>query len=363
MSARRFNLHGQARAARRARKDPLRRRRAAGALHVRRQLVRARAHLEDQARNLGRPRPSPAHRQASPPLYTNRDWWCCDFMLGPECPDDIEFEVGQPVSVGLSQLKIGSRGTFLREVSIVRRGAVEGARNHPALGDPGEPAREAHGAGRRGHLRRRDDPPHAQASDDHGPLRRVLALAVRYWHRGDNEALLGEVLPPASVSRSAANASLLSWLPTPAAMEQAACILLAFDDARNLRGGLRSAPGGATLTPSIFARAWHRSRIRLRAAPVCRPGVRACSPVPLRAHTSARTSHRARACISRARFPRACALRLGTRSGGSARRVLQGSSRERKPARGGRMTPFFKQRGADRDPRSGPFSLPGGYVV
>ena len=60
-------------------------------------------------------------------LYTNLDWWCCDFMFGPECPDDIEFEVGQPVSVGLSQLKIGSRGTFLREVSIVRRGAVEGA--------------------------------------------------------------------------------------------------------------------------------------------------------------------------------------------------------------------------------------------
>ena len=60
-------------------------------------------------------------------LYRDRDWIWCDFMLGPECPEDIEFDVGQPVSVGLSQLKIGSRGTYLREVSIVRRGAVPGA--------------------------------------------------------------------------------------------------------------------------------------------------------------------------------------------------------------------------------------------
>jgi hypothetical protein len=60
-------------------------------------------------------------------LYTHRDWWMCDFMPDRDCPDDIEFEVGQPVSVGLSQLKIGSRGMFLHEVSIVRRGAVEGA--------------------------------------------------------------------------------------------------------------------------------------------------------------------------------------------------------------------------------------------
>ena len=60
-------------------------------------------------------------------LYTHGDWICCDFHLDRDVPEDIEFEVGQPVSVGLSHLKIGSRGTFLREVSIVRRGAVEGA--------------------------------------------------------------------------------------------------------------------------------------------------------------------------------------------------------------------------------------------
>ncbi|HEX5585417.1 hypothetical protein [Gaiella sp.] len=60
-------------------------------------------------------------------LYTHRDWWMCEFMLSREVPADIEFEVGQPVSVGVSQLQIGSRGMFLREVSIVRHGAVEGA--------------------------------------------------------------------------------------------------------------------------------------------------------------------------------------------------------------------------------------------
>ena len=55
-------------------------------------------------------------------------WWCADFMLDVDVPDDVKFEVGQSVSVGLSQLKIGSRGTFLDEVSIVPRGAVEGAK-------------------------------------------------------------------------------------------------------------------------------------------------------------------------------------------------------------------------------------------
>jgi hypothetical protein len=60
-------------------------------------------------------------------LYVQRGWHWCDFQLDRDVPDDIEFEVGQPVSVGLSQLKIGSRGTFLMEVSIVRRGAVQGA--------------------------------------------------------------------------------------------------------------------------------------------------------------------------------------------------------------------------------------------
>ena len=44
-------------------------------------------------------------------LYTQREWWCCDFWLDREVPNDIEFEVGQPVSVGLSHLLIGSRGT------------------------------------------------------------------------------------------------------------------------------------------------------------------------------------------------------------------------------------------------------------
>ena len=50
-----------------------------------------------------------------------------DFGLDPDVPDDIAFDVGQKVSVGLSQLKIGSGGAWLREISIVRHGAVAGA--------------------------------------------------------------------------------------------------------------------------------------------------------------------------------------------------------------------------------------------
>ena len=48
-------------------------------------------------------------------------------MLDRDVPDDIEFEVGQPVSVGLSYLKIGSGEPYLREVSIVPARAVKGA--------------------------------------------------------------------------------------------------------------------------------------------------------------------------------------------------------------------------------------------
>ena len=48
-------------------------------------------------------------------------------MLDRDIPDDIEFEVGQPVSVGLRHAQIGSGEPFLREISIVPRGAVKGA--------------------------------------------------------------------------------------------------------------------------------------------------------------------------------------------------------------------------------------------
>lgn len=60
-------------------------------------------------------------------LYRHAEWWSADFLLDAEVPDDVTFEVGQPVSVGLSQLKIGSGGTWLREISIVSRAAVQGA--------------------------------------------------------------------------------------------------------------------------------------------------------------------------------------------------------------------------------------------
>ena len=61
-------------------------------------------------------------------LYTSREFWCCDWLPDRDIPDDIEFEVGQPISVGLSQRKIGSGEPYLRGISIVRHGAIEGAK-------------------------------------------------------------------------------------------------------------------------------------------------------------------------------------------------------------------------------------------
>jgi hypothetical protein len=58
-------------------------------------------------------------------LYTSRGWWMCDMALDPELPNELE--VGQPLSVGLSYLRIGSGEPYLREISIVSRGAVPGA--------------------------------------------------------------------------------------------------------------------------------------------------------------------------------------------------------------------------------------------
>lgn len=78
-------------------------------------------------------------------LYPWRDWWHCDFAFDEDTPDDIAFDVGQPVSVGLTQLKkTGGRGTFLREVSLVRDGAIKGAqitrRTELKLPTPAPPA-------------------------------------------------------------------------------------------------------------------------------------------------------------------------------------------------------------------------------
>ena len=60
-------------------------------------------------------------------LYVRRDWFCADFQLDRDIPDDIEFDIGQPISVGIDKLLIGSEGVFLREVSLVSRAAVSGA--------------------------------------------------------------------------------------------------------------------------------------------------------------------------------------------------------------------------------------------
>jgi hypothetical protein len=58
-------------------------------------------------------------------LYTSRSWWMCDMALDPELPNELE--LGQPLSVGLSYLRIGSGEPYLREISIVPHGAVAGA--------------------------------------------------------------------------------------------------------------------------------------------------------------------------------------------------------------------------------------------
>jgi hypothetical protein len=58
-------------------------------------------------------------------LYVYRDWWCCDFSLDPALPNELE--CGQPVSVGLDVIGSGHGSPFLREISIVPRGAVKGA--------------------------------------------------------------------------------------------------------------------------------------------------------------------------------------------------------------------------------------------
>lgn len=74
-------------------------------------------------------------------LIPHRGWWICDFMLDPALRSELK--VGQPVSVGLSILSVGSGVPILSEVSIVPRGAVDGAcitRRHELKSVPIPPA-------------------------------------------------------------------------------------------------------------------------------------------------------------------------------------------------------------------------------
>jgi hypothetical protein len=62
-------------------------------------------------------------------LYHDREGWhCCDFTIDPTIPD-VDIEVGQPISAGLDIMVHGDNpgAPFLREVSLVPRGAVKGA--------------------------------------------------------------------------------------------------------------------------------------------------------------------------------------------------------------------------------------------
>jgi hypothetical protein len=57
-------------------------------------------------------------------LLTHRGWWIGTFTVDDE---RIEFEVGDPVSVGAITLPWGSGAPILKEVSVVTRAKVEGA--------------------------------------------------------------------------------------------------------------------------------------------------------------------------------------------------------------------------------------------
>ena len=57
-------------------------------------------------------------------LIAQLGWWECEFTLDTDQP---ELERGQPVSIGLQTLGIGSGIPFITEVSVVPHGAVKGA--------------------------------------------------------------------------------------------------------------------------------------------------------------------------------------------------------------------------------------------
>ena len=56
-------------------------------------------------------------------VYPEDGWWRVAFVLDKEITEELQ--VGQPVSIGVSEWKWGS--ISLDEVSVVRRGAVRGA--------------------------------------------------------------------------------------------------------------------------------------------------------------------------------------------------------------------------------------------
>ena len=60
-------------------------------------------------------------------LYTSRDWWCCDFMLDRDIPDDIEFEVGQPVMSASASSRSAAEDHSSGKSASSSRGAVKGA--------------------------------------------------------------------------------------------------------------------------------------------------------------------------------------------------------------------------------------------
>jgi hypothetical protein len=126
-------------------------------------------------------------------LYTDadREWWCAHFMLDRDVPDDVELEVGQPVSVGLT----GQVGTYLSEVSVVRHGAVKGAeiiaRNVVSVGDEARPTSDPVSSPTVLPVRRiRPAPTVMSAHDENAEYRRRLDWLEQHTGSVDPEAVL-----------------------------------------------------------------------------------------------------------------------------------------------------------------------------
>ena len=71
-------------------------------------------------------------------LIAQLGFWECEFQLDP---GQDELQLGQPVSVGLQTIGVCGDTPFLTEVSVVPRGAIEGAlvRNRRLLPQPAKP--------------------------------------------------------------------------------------------------------------------------------------------------------------------------------------------------------------------------------
>ena len=125
-------------------------------------------------------------------LWRPDGWFVADFTLDPELT--AELHEGQPVSVGLSLFKSGSR--FLSEVSVVRRGAVEGEEItsrvalKPPEPTPARPAAAQPPVAAAAPPVVYRTPPSARAAAEDAELRRRLDWLEQHTGRYDIEAVV-----------------------------------------------------------------------------------------------------------------------------------------------------------------------------